>query len=184
MRITRLAPALALAVALAGCASPATSSAATGRATTAPGGTTHLTYYSVNSDGRRFQAILTGAVGDYGQAVSVHPDGTIDPEHDSDLSLRLTRGSFLLNGAALDKRLVTAFRHWRGNAATCSGSAVVTARAPVVAGSGTGAYRRVSGSFTLTATVDEIDVKAGCTVTGTFLAQVIVITGAGTIRTG
>jgi len=93
-------------------------------------------------------------------------------------------GSFLLNGAALDKRVVTALRHWRGNPATCSGSATVTAAAPIVAGSGIGAYRGISGSFTLTATVDEIDAKAGCTATGTFIAQVIVITGTGTVRTG
>jgi hypothetical protein len=187
MRIKRLAPALAIVLAVAGCGSAATSTtatASTGTVTTAASGNTHVTLYSINSDGPRFQAIVTGAVGDHGQAVSVYPDGRVDPQHDSDLSLRMTRGSFLLNGAALDTRVVTAFRRWRGNPATCSGSAIVTAQAPVVAGSGTGAYRRVSGSFTLTATVDEIDVKSGCTATGKFLAQVIVITGAGTIRTG
>ena len=186
MRIKRLAPALAIVLAVAGCGSAATSttaSASTGTTTTASTNT-HVTLYSINSDGPRFQAIVTGAVGDHGQAVSVYPDGRVDPQHDSDLSLRLTRGSFLLDGAILDQRVVTAFRRWRGNPATCSGSATVTAQVPVVAGSGTGAYRRVSGRFTLTATVDEIDVKSGCTATGTFLAQVIVITGAGTIRTG
>jgi hypothetical protein len=53
-----------------------------------------------------------------------------------------------------------------------------------VVGSGTGAYQGITGSFMLTATVDEIDVKSGCTATGTFIAQVIVITGTGTVRTG
>ena len=96
----------------------------------------------------------------------------------------MIRGSFLLDGAVLDKRFVTVFRHWRGNPATCSGSATVTARTPVVAGSGTGAYQGITGSFTLTATVDEIDVKSGCTATGTFIAQVIVISGSGTVRIG
>lgn len=185
MRITRLAPALALAVAIAGCGSAARATAASTTTTTPPlSRNTHITLYSINSDGPRFQAIVTGAVGDHGQAVSVYPDGRVDPQHDSDLSLRLTRGSFLLNGAALDKRVVTALRHWRGNPATCSGSATVTAAAPVVAGPGTGAYQGVTGTFTLTATVDEIDAKAGCTATGTFIAQVIVITGTGTVRTG
>ena len=189
MRSTRLALALALAlaVAIAGCGSAASATAAstTTTPTTPPlSRNTHITLYSINSDGPRFQAIVTGAVGDHGQAVSVYPDGRVDPQHDSDLSLRLTRGSFLLNGAALDKRVVTALRHWRGNPATCSGSATVTAAAPIVAGSGIGAYRGISGSFTLTATVDEIDAKAGCTATGTFIAQVIVITGTGTVRTG
>src|SRR5437773_1824531 len=48
----------------------------------------------------------------------------------------------------------------------------------------TGAYRGISGGFTLTATVDEIDEKSGCTATGAFIAQVIVITGQGTVRRG
>jgi hypothetical protein len=187
MRIKRLtsALALALAAAVAGCASATSATAASTTTTTtpAPGRNTHITLYSINSDGPTFHAIVTGVVGDHGQAVSVYPDGRIDPEHRHDLRLELTRGSFLLNRAVLDKRFVTAFRHWRGNPATCSGSAIVTARAPVVVGSGTGAYQGITGSFTLTATVDEIDVKSGCTATGTFIAQVIVITGTGTVRT-
>jgi hypothetical protein len=185
MRIKRLTSALALAVAVAvaGCASAASATAAS-TTTPAPGRNTHITLYSINSDGPTFHAIVTGVVGDHGQAVSVYPDGRIDPEHRHDLRLELTRGSFLLNGAVLDERFVTAFRHWRGNPATCSGSAIVTARAPIVVGSGTGAYQGITGSFTLTATVDEIDVKSGCTATGTFIAQVIVITGTGTVRTG
>jgi hypothetical protein len=175
MHVKRLAPALAVALAVTGCGSTATAST---------GGNTHITLYSIDSDGPVFQAIVTGAVGDHGQAVSVYPDGRVDPQHDSDLSLRLTRGSFLLNAAALDKRVVTALGRWRGNPATCSGSATVAARVPVVAGSGTGAYRGIGGSFALTATVDEIDARSACTATGKFLAQVIVITGAGTVRPG
>jgi hypothetical protein len=135
MRIKRLtsALALALAVAVAGCASAASATAAS-TTTPAPGRNKHITLYSINSDGPTFHAIVTGVVGDHGQAVSVYPDGRIDPEHRHDLRLELTRGSFLLNGAVLDERFVTAFRRWRGNPATCSGSAIVTARAPVVVG--------------------------------------------------
>jgi len=183
MRIKRLVPALTLILATTGCASAVTSTTAIASATAASArGNTHITLYSVNSDGPRFQAIATGAVGDHGQAVSVYPDGRIDPEHDSDLSLRLGRGSFLLSAAVLDKAVIDAFRHWPGNPATCSGHISVTAAVPVVPGSGTGAYRGMSGGFTLTATVDEIDEKSGCTATGAFIAQVIVITGQGTVR--
>ncbi len=132
MRIKRPTAVLALAltVAVTGCA-PAVSATAASTATTttaAPGRNKHITLYSINSDGPAFRAIVTGTVGDHGQAASVYPDGRIDPEHDSDLSLRLTRGSFLLNGVVLDRRFVTAFRRWRGNPATCSGSA--TPRGP------------------------------------------------------
>jgi hypothetical protein len=195
MRTKRLVPTLAVAVALtvAGCASAANSTATASASassptatahTTAASGRTHIIYYSVNSDGPTSEAILTGAVGDFGQAVSVHPNGQVDPEHNSDLSLRLTRGSFLLNGAALDQQVVNAYRHWPSNPGTCSGSITVTAATPIVAGSGTGSYRRISGTFNLTATIDEIDVKPVCNGTSAFRAQVIFIVGSGTVRIG
>src|SRR5437763_1772919 len=134
MRTKRLMPAFALILATTGCASAVTSTTAVASApaiTSAPAasarGNTHITLYSVNSDGPRFQAIVTGAVGDHGQAVSVYPDGRTDPEHDSDLSLRLGRGSFLLSAAVLDKAVINAFRHWPGDPATCSGHTSVSA---------------------------------------------------------
>src|SRR5690242_21806009 len=118
MRSKRLMPAFALILATTGCASAATSTAAVASAPAAAArGNTHITLYSVNSDGPGFQAIVAGAVGDHGQAVSVYPDGRTDPEHDSDLSLRLGRGSFLLSAAVLDQRVINAFRHWPGNPA-------------------------------------------------------------------
>jgi len=186
MNIKRFTSAVAVALALAvtGCASAASATAASTTTTAAPGRNTHMTLYSINSDGPAFQAIVTGAIGDHGQAVSVFPDGRVDPQHDHDLSLRLTRGSFLLNGAVLDRRFVAALYHQRGNPDTCSVSATMTAAVPVVAGSGTGAYRGVTGTFTLTATVDEIDTKSTCTTTGKFIAQVLVISGSGTVRIG
>ena len=73
MRIKRLtsALALALAVAVAGCASAASATAAS-TTTPGPGRNTHITLYSINSDGPTFHAIVTGVVGDHGQAVSVY----------------------------------------------------------------------------------------------------------------
>jgi hypothetical protein len=152
----------------AGCASAATASPAVtaGRATgvsaaagTGPAGHTvkgpaHIIAYSINSDGPHLRAILTRAVGDYGPAVTVHPNGTLDPEHTSDLQLNLTHGSFRLSIAALDKDIVKAYQHWPHSQATCSGSITVSAPTPVVARSGTGAYRGISGSFKMTATID------------------------------
>ena len=70
-----LAAVLAAAAATA-CGSSAARPAATAAAVTAHAGTTHLTAWSVNSDGPRLQATLTGAVGDYGPAVAVRPDGS------------------------------------------------------------------------------------------------------------
>jgi hypothetical protein len=85
----------------AGCASAATNPAATGGTsearTTAANGTVHFIGYSKNSDGPAFTVIVSGAIGDYGSAVTVRRDGTTDPEHSSELRLRLKHGSFRLN---------------------------------------------------------------------------------------
>jgi len=180
---------------LAGCASPARNaapshsravssteaeSASSGRPA---GGAVHMIAYSINSDGPRFSAIVTGSVGDHGGGVTVYPNGKVDREHTSQLSLRLTHGSFRLSIAGLDKKIISAFRQWQGNATTCSGSVSVTDPTPVVAGSGTGLYRGIKGSFTLTATIDEIDARP-CEGTGKFLSQVIVIAGPGAVSFG
>lgn len=147
-------------------------------------GPEHLTAYT-SDDGPTETVIVTGAIGDYGKAVSVYPNGTVDPDHDSELSVQLSRGTFRLDTAALDKAFLQAFStDFPTDAATCSGSFAVTRQVSVVAGSGTGAYKGVGGSFTLTATLDEVD-KAGaaqpCDGTGAFLGQAIVISGPGTV---
>jgi hypothetical protein len=113
--------------------------------------------------------------------VTVHPNGTVDPEHTSQLELNLTHGSFRLSIAAADKAVVRAYQHWPSNPATCSGSITVSAPAPVVAGSGTGRYRGITGDFTLTITIDEVDVKPVCNGTSKFLSQVILLDGTGTV---
>jgi hypothetical protein len=179
---------LAGALALAGCASAATGASVTttaattaGAAQASPAGPVHIIVYSINSDGPHFRAILTGGVGDYGPAVTVHPDGKVDPEHTSQLKLELTRGSFRIGIAVIDKDIRRAYSHWPGNKSTCSGSISFTAAAPIVRGSGTGLYRRISGSFTMRVTIDEVDVKPVCNGTSKFLSQVILLTGAGTV---
>jgi len=180
----------AAALAITGCASATTS--ATGAA--AGGGTStartaqspadsqaRIMVYSINRDGPDFRAILTGAVGDYGPAVAVHPDGTVDPDHASEVELQLTHGSFRLSIAGLDTKIAAGYRHWPSIVSTCSGSITVTAAVPVVAGSGTGSYQGISGSFTVTGTIDEVDVKPVCNGTSKFLSQVILLAGSGTV---
>jgi hypothetical protein len=175
----------AAAIATAGCASDATSASASAAAT-APAaraikGATHIMAYSINSDGPHFQAIVTGAVGDYGPGVTAHPDGTAGPGHTSQLELKLAHGSFRLWIAAADNAVVRAYQHFPANPATCSGGITVSAPAPVVAGSGTGRYRGITGGFTLTVKIDEVDVKPVCNGTSTFLSQLILMDGTGTV---
>ena len=144
---------------------------------------THLTIWSVNSDGPDFKAIAAGAVGDYGSGVTVKPDGTVDPSHSSELELQLSRGTFRLSIAALDAAFVKAVGQWPVDTATCSIHGSVTRTAAVVAGSGTGAYRGIEGSFTLTISLDEDFTKGpSCSLASAFQAQLIQLSGTGSIR--
>ena len=165
-------------VALAGCASAS--------ATTAPAAhteTTHIVLWSVNSDGPYFREILTGAVGDYGPGVTVQPDGTVDPEHRSEMELKLSRGSFRLSIATLTSEFTKVVSHWPYDRTTCSIHGALTATAPVVAGSGTGRYRGITGAFTLTISLDEDWLpEPGCNETTGFQAQILLIEGTGSIR--
>ena len=181
---------LTAAFALAACAPGPTKAAAVTRtsdATTtggnpADGGKTHILVYSINSDGPDFRADITGAVGDYGPAVTIYPDGKVDPQHTSELELKLTRGSFRLSIASINQAFVEAASQEPIYPHTCSDFISVTAAAPIVAGSGTGAYRGISGSFQLTITLDEVEASS-CkpAAPANFLWQVISLTGAGTV---
>jgi hypothetical protein len=156
-------------------------------ATRAPasGGLVFFTAYQ-NDDLPGATVVLSGAIGDFGEAVSVLPDGTVDPEHSSQFSLALTQGSFRIVIGPLHAKFVSALSRASYNLKTCSGHAAVTGAAPVVAGSGTGAYAGISGSLTLTITGNEVDAKPGCQpFSGSaLLAQSIVIAGSGTVSFG
>jgi hypothetical protein len=113
---------LTAALAITGCAAAtasatgtaAGSSTSTADAAQAPAASqAHIMVYSIDSDGPDFRAIVTGAVGDYGPAVTVHPDGSVDPDHTSEMELRLTHGSFRLSISALDAKIVAAYRTGR-----------------------------------------------------------------------
>ncbi|MEY9926562.1 hypothetical protein ABH926_001184 [Catenulispora sp. GP43] len=167
-------------VTILGCSAAAASAKPAAAPTAA-----HLTAYTTD-DGPTEQVIVTGAVGDYGQAVSVNPDGSVNPEHNSQLELRLQHGTFRLDIAAIDKAFVAAMAHrFPSDPATCSGSIAVTQHVPVVTGSGTGSYRGASGGFTLTITLDEADKPTAgqpCDGSQAFLSQTIVSTGPGDLR--
>jgi hypothetical protein len=167
-----------------GTTNPAASSTLTAK--TAPGktppgihGEVHLTIWSIDSDGPDFQAILSGAIGDYGPAVTVLPDGKVDPEHTSQMELKLRHGTLRLyiDGIASKFRAQTA--HEPLYPASCSDYFDVSATVPVVAGSGTGAYRGISGSFSLTLSDYEDEKTPPCG--PPFLAQILTLSGSGIV---
>jgi hypothetical protein len=177
---------LAGALALSGCASATakTAAAKTGAAKSAASrGHANIMVYSINSDGPYFRAVVTGAVGDYGPAATVSPDGRVDAAHAGEMKLDLTHGSFRISIADIEKKFVRAASHEPIYPRTCSDFMSVTAAVPIVAGSGTGSYRRISGTFDATITADEVNAKPCYSVTG-FLWQVVVLAGPGTVSLG
>lgn len=141
-------------------------------------GSVHLSEYT-NGDGVGASVILTGAIGDFGEAISVYPNGALNLEHNSQVNLALNQGSFKLDVSAVDKKIVDAFTRFKSHPATCSGNLTASGTATVVPGSGTGTYQGISGSFDLTVYVDEID-KA-CSGNDAYLAQAFVTLGNGTV---
>ena len=183
---------LAGALALTGCAASAanTSAATTARrrtSATAPataGGNAHIMVYSINSDGPDLRAIVTGAIGDYGPAVTVYPDGKVDPSHTHDLELKLTHGSFRLSIADLDKKFVEVYQPRADLPAHLLGlHDRHRDRRPIVPGSGTGAYRGISGRFHLTITADEVE-KKPCQPVGCVPLAGLVLPGPGRVSVG
>jgi hypothetical protein len=135
------------------------------------------------TDGGYFRAVLSGAAGDYGPATAIYPDGQADPEHNSQLLLRLRHGSFRLSIARLDQQFDNHLAHYPTAPATCSEYVSFTTRVPVVAGSGTGTYHAITGSFTLTVTGNEDLTSPGPCTKGTWtrLWEILIFTGPGTI---
>jgi hypothetical protein len=172
---------LAGALTVASCAA----SAATSRPArpAGPGHSAHLMVYSINSDGPDLRAIVTGAIGDYGPAETVFPNGKVDPQHTHDLELKLTRGTFKLSITDLIKKFGAVTSHEPIYPRTCSDYMTASAPMPIVPGSGTGAYRGISGRFSATITVDEVE-RSPCQPAGAIRWQALVVRGPGTVSVG
>jgi hypothetical protein len=170
---------LAGAVALTGCGSAAATTGTVPTSAARPAaarGHAEIMLYSINSDGPDFRAIIAGAVGDYGPAVTVGPSRSV-------MKLSLTRGSFRLSTAGLERKFAMATRHEPVYPGTCSDFASVRAAVPIVAGSGTGAYRGISGSFSVTATLHEVEATP-CPHSNAFRWQAIIASGPGSVSLG
>ena len=165
----------------AAASSQAAFSAKTAPSQTPPGvhGEVHLTIWSVDSDGPDLQAILSGAIGDYGPAVTVLPNGKVDPEHTSQIELKLRHGTFRLYIAGIASKFRAQTAHEPLYPATCSDYFDVSATVPVVTGYGTGAYRGMRGSFSLTLTDYEDEKTPPCG--PPFVAQILALSGSGIV---
>ncbi len=142
----------------------------------------NITAYS-NNDGPKASVVLTGVIGDFGEAVRTYASGTSNKEYNQ-LAVSVTRGSFRLGIGGLESKLRSALSGgFPTNTSTCSGIVTATGKTPVVAGSGTGAYEGLSGNFNLTITINEVESWPKCPKTDTspFLAETIFFNGTGTV---
>ncbi len=155
-----------------------TTSASASTGSTAPHGIVHLASFTDN-DGAGASVVLSGALGDFGETVSVKPDGSISPDHNGQQNFVLTQGTFRIDFSALDREFVAAFQTHPVDKHSCSGHITVSGSAPVVPGSGTGAYKGIAGTFQLSLTLDELVPQTQCDWTGSMLKQSIVILGSG-----
>jgi hypothetical protein len=190
MKNTRfaIAAALAGALTLAGCtAATASSTAATSGTTRAtagnpasPPGLTYVTAYSINTDNPILTSVVSGAIGDYGPAEEVSPGSTGVSAHGGELELKLTRGTFRLSIADIDKKFIEGTSHEPVFPPSCSTYVSVSDAVPIVPGSGTGTYQGIAGTFAMTLTLNEVH-NSPCTTSVSILRQVIVLSGAGKI---
>jgi hypothetical protein len=169
-----------LAIAFAGVLLAGAGAAAASRPASASG-RANIMIYGVNTDGAYFHAIVSGVIGDYGPAVTIYPNGHVDPAHNSQMELRLAHGSFRLSIAALDKAFVKATSHEPIYPKTCTDLVSVSGTTPIVKGSGTGAYHGIRGSFPVTITLNEVEAKPCRPSPGAFRAQLITVAGSGNI---
>jgi hypothetical protein len=181
--VSMFAIAASAAILTGGCASAATDApTASARTAAATGGTANIMIYSINTDGPYLHAIVSGVIGDFGPAVTIYPDGKVDPRHNSEAELRLTHGSFRISFRALNQAFVKAASHEPIYPKTCSDLIDVTRTTPIVPGSGTGAYRGIRGSFRLTITLNEVEgTPCAPNDPASTRAQLITVAGSGQV---
>jgi hypothetical protein len=144
------------------------------------GGTVDLTSYS-GTDGSTSTVVLSGSIGDYGTAVRLSTPGSAQ---DNELKLEMTRGTFRLDIAGIEGKLIKSVgSDFPTNQATCSGLLDVSDAAPIVSGSGTGSYEGIHGTFHLTISINEVESWPVCPKTDTspYLSQTAFITGSGLV---
>ena len=140
---------------------------------------------ATSSSNKPSPVVLTGAIGDYGTTQSVNSSGKPD-ENGNYVKLTLKKGTFTVNVSQLNSAFSSA-QPSDFNSSNCSATLTVGPVAvPMVANSGTGAYKGISGSVNLTAQLAIIAAKTksgSCNTSSNANAAAGwgVITGSGTV---
>jgi hypothetical protein len=132
-------------------------SAAVAASSTPQGGkiSVFVTHGSATTD----KILITGAIGDYGTAISQDANGKVDPNGSFE-KIKLKQGGFIVNATGLNKKIGSTKP--TVNNSTCSFA--LSGSGPVTIGNGTGAYAGIAGKVTMTFTFAAIAPKTakGC----------------------
>ena len=127
--------------------------------------------------------VITGAIGDYGRTLTINKNGTTNANGNY-VRITLQKGTFEVNSTALNAKADKA--QPTGDLTTCSGSLSVTG--PVTLSDGTGLYRGISGTVSITETFAYVAArfttgkhKGLCNESAQPIGQYGSITGTGTV---
>jgi len=112
-----------------------------------PAGGALKLFATPKGNGLHSSIVITGAIGDYGQALSINKNGTANANGDY-VKITLKKGTFEINSATLNAKFKNA--QPTVNKATCS--AQFTGTGPVTLFGGTGLYTGVTGTVRVTET--------------------------------
>ena len=138
-----------------------------------------------SSSNKPSPTVITGAIADYGTTQNVNSSGKPD-ENGNRVKVTLKKGTFTVDVTQLNSGFGNASPS-DFNSSNCSASFMVgPVNVPVVAGTGTGAYKGITGSLTMNAQVAAIlpKTKSGSCNTANSATPVAgwgVITGNGTV---
>jgi hypothetical protein len=162
-------------VAVAGAAALAASGGLAWADGGSSGGEVHIYEADTALDGSLGTVIVTGAITDYGTDNQGYGGDGIN-------LIQLSKGSFEINVNGVGNQLASL----PVDPKTCSSDGSATAPVPIVAASGTGAYKGISGTFNTTSAAASIlpRLNGKCNANATQYPGVLIANGAGTVSFG
>ncbi|HEX3803444.1 MAG TPA: hypothetical protein VHV75_11445 [Solirubrobacteraceae bacterium] len=172
MKVHKFAMAVPVAASLLGTCAPVASASPKGG---------KVRVFVTNQTETKAKILFTGAIGDYGKAISQDANGKVDPNGSFE-RVTLKQGGFLINATALTKKIDSTKS--RINETNCS--IAVTATGSGTLGEGTGAYTGIAGKILISVTFAGIAPKTakGCDLSNNAPTYGLYqsITATGTVR--
>ena len=118
-----------------------------------------ISVFLTETSATKSKIVVTGAIGDYGTAVSEDANGKVDANGNFE-KVTLTQGGFLVNATELSKKL----QHAKPTENKTNCSFVFSGTGPTTISDGTGAYAGITGKIAITLTFAGITPKTakGC----------------------